>query len=63
MLLHLHLEDTGVPNTVIMQLIQDGEGVTTFRTIKDDKEFQRVVAYVRELTNPNLAEGYDRGDP
>ena len=36
------------PSTVVMQLItQDDQAV--FRTIEDDAEFNRVIAYVREL--------------
>lgn len=43
-------ENNEEPSTVVMQLItKDDQAV--FRTIEDDEEFERVIAYVRELAN------------
>lgn len=43
-------ESAEEPSTVVMQLItKDDQAV--FRTIEDDEEFERVIAYVRELAN------------
>ncbi len=43
------------PTTVIMELIQNAAGEAIFRTIADDEEFQKVVAYLRELTSPECS--------
>lgn len=35
-----------------MELIQGASDDCTFRTIEDDEEFRKVVAFLRELTSP-----------
>lgn len=48
-------EETEEPSTVVMQLItKDDQAV--FRTIEDDEEFDRVIAYVKELAAEMEAE-------
>ena len=47
------------PTTVIMELIQDAGGEAIFRTIADDEEFRKVVAYLRELTSPECSDELD----
>ncbi len=41
-------EENKDSSTVIMQLIEE-DNQATFRTIESDEEFERVVAYVKEL--------------